>query len=92
MELRGHEHVVECAEFAPVIAYAAIRTLAGLTVRRSSDPTCRYEIIDQIHACMRRLRVVTNARRARVLSSLLDQETSPFGYGMRLLDSVSRYL
>lgn len=32
MELRGHEHVVECAVFAPVVAYAAIRELAGLGV------------------------------------------------------------
>ncbi|UOH80908.1 nuclear distribution protein PAC1 [Cryptococcus neoformans] len=30
MELRGHEHVVECAVFAPVNAYPAIRELAGL--------------------------------------------------------------
>jgi len=36
MELRGHEHVVECAVFAPVIAYPAIRELAGLPV--SSSP------------------------------------------------------
>ena len=33
MELRGHEHVVECAVFAPVIAYPAIRELAGIQVR-----------------------------------------------------------
>ena len=32
MELRGHTHVVECAEFAPVVAYGPIRALAGLTV------------------------------------------------------------
>lgn len=32
MELRGHEHVVECAVFAPVNAYPAIRELAGLKV------------------------------------------------------------
>lgn len=31
-ELRGHEHVVECAVFAPVAAYAAIRELGGLQV------------------------------------------------------------
>ncbi|OXG81983.1 nuclear distribution protein PAC1, partial [Cryptococcus neoformans MW-RSA36] len=30
MELRGHEHVVECAVFAPLNAYPAIRELAGL--------------------------------------------------------------
>jgi platelet-activating factor acetylhydrolase IB subunit alpha len=35
MVLRGHEHVVECAEFAPVAAYASIRKLAGLTVSAS---------------------------------------------------------
>ncbi|GFZ45270.1 Lissencephaly-1 homolog [Saitozyma sp. JCM 24511] len=29
-ELRGHEHVVECAVFAPVVAYASVRELAGL--------------------------------------------------------------
>jgi platelet-activating factor acetylhydrolase IB subunit alpha len=29
-ELRGHEHVVECAVFAPVSAYAAIRELGGM--------------------------------------------------------------
>jgi hypothetical protein len=32
MELRGHEHVVEVAVFAPVAAYPAIRELGGLTV------------------------------------------------------------
>lgn len=32
MELRGHEHVVECAVFAPLNAYPAIRELAGLKV------------------------------------------------------------
>lgn len=32
MQLRGHEHVVECALFAPVNAYPAIRELAGLKV------------------------------------------------------------
>jgi len=32
MELRGHDHVVECAVFAPVVAYPAIRELAGLAV------------------------------------------------------------
>lgn len=32
VELRGHDHVVECAVFAPVNAYAAIRELGGLTV------------------------------------------------------------
>jgi len=30
VELRGHEHVVECAVFAPVASYAAIRELGGL--------------------------------------------------------------
>lgn len=29
-ELRGHEHVVECATFAPVAAYGPIRELTGL--------------------------------------------------------------
>ncbi|GAA5822770.1 hypothetical protein JCM11251_004371 [Rhodosporidiobolus azoricus] len=29
-ELRGHEHVVEVAVFAPVVAYPAIRELAGI--------------------------------------------------------------
>jgi len=33
MELRGHDHVVECAVFAPIIAYPAIRELAGIQVR-----------------------------------------------------------
>ena len=39
-ELRGHEHVVEVAVFAPIAAYSAIRELAGITVRlaRLSDP------------------------------------------------------
>lgn len=32
MELHGHGHVVECALFAPVNAYPAIRELAGLKV------------------------------------------------------------
>lgn len=31
-ELRGHEHVVECAVFAPANSYAAIRELTGITV------------------------------------------------------------
>ncbi len=31
-DLRGHEHVVETAEFAPIVSYAAIRELTGLTV------------------------------------------------------------
>lgn len=35
-EFRGHEHVVECAVFAPVTSYAAIRELAGLQVSRSA--------------------------------------------------------
>ncbi|CAG8462012.1 13455_t:CDS:2 [Ambispora leptoticha] len=30
MEFRGHDHVVECAIFAPIIAYPYIRELAGL--------------------------------------------------------------
>lgn len=34
-ELRGHEHVVEVAVFAPIAAYSAIRELAGITVRLS---------------------------------------------------------
>lgn len=37
MELRGHEHVVECAVFAPIVAYPAIRELAGLGVSRLSS-------------------------------------------------------
>lgn len=40
MVLRGHEHVVECAEFAPVAAYASIRKLAGLTV----SPCCLIRV------------------------------------------------
>lgn len=32
VELRGHENDVECAEFAPIVAYAAIRELTGKTV------------------------------------------------------------
>jgi platelet-activating factor acetylhydrolase IB subunit alpha len=31
-ELRGHEHVVECAAFAPVASYPMIRELAGIAV------------------------------------------------------------
>ncbi|KAK4684340.1 platelet-activating factor acetylhydrolase IB subunit alpha, partial [Tremellales sp. Uapishka_1] len=31
IELRGHDHVVECAVFAPVNAYTSIRELGGLT-------------------------------------------------------------
>ncbi|KAE8538749.1 nuclear distribution protein PAC1 [Cryptococcus gattii VGV] len=37
MELRGHEHVVECAVFAPVNAYPAIRELAGLKPPAAND-------------------------------------------------------
>ena len=32
MELRGHEHVVEVAIFAPVASYPAIRELGGIKV------------------------------------------------------------
>lgn len=32
MEFRGHDNVVEIAVFAPPIAYASIRELAGLPV------------------------------------------------------------
>lgn len=43
-DLRGHEHVVETAEFAPIVSYAAIRELTGLTVRagdeRAKTPGC----------------------------------------------------
>jgi len=38
MEFRGHEHVVECAVFAPIIAYPAIRELAGVGVSDSHPP------------------------------------------------------
>lgn len=31
-ELRGHDHVVEVAVFAPIASYPAIRELAGITV------------------------------------------------------------
>ncbi|WFD30465.1 Lissencephaly-1 [Malassezia sp. CBS 17886] len=37
-ELRGHEHVVECVAFAPVGAYDALRTLAGIRPPRD-DPS-----------------------------------------------------
>ncbi|KAL0255636.1 nuclear distribution protein PAC1 [Cryptococcus tetragattii IND107] len=37
MQLRGHEHVVECALFAPVNAYPAIRELAGLKPPAAND-------------------------------------------------------
>lgn len=37
-ELRGHEHVVECVAFAPMSAYANIRTLAGIRMPRD-DPS-----------------------------------------------------
>jgi platelet-activating factor acetylhydrolase IB subunit alpha len=33
MEFRGHDHIIEIAVFAPVVAYPAIRELAGLPVR-----------------------------------------------------------
>jgi platelet-activating factor acetylhydrolase IB subunit alpha len=36
-ELRGHEHVVECAVFAPVVSYAAIRELSGLPAAAAGD-------------------------------------------------------
>lgn len=39
VELRGHEHVVEVAVFAPVAAYPAIRELGGLTVS-AATPSC----------------------------------------------------
>ncbi|KAK0570289.1 Lissencephaly-1 [Tilletia horrida] len=37
MELRGHDHVVECAIFAPVTAYPAIRELAGIQVTAKDE-------------------------------------------------------
>ena len=40
MELRGHEHVVECAVFAPIVAYAAIRELAALGVSTARSSRC----------------------------------------------------
>lgn len=40
MELRGHEHVVECAVFAPVVSYAAIRELTGLAVSPFHQSAC----------------------------------------------------
>lgn len=36
MELRGHEHVVEAAIFAPFASYAALRELGGIAVREPS--------------------------------------------------------
>jgi platelet-activating factor acetylhydrolase IB subunit alpha len=36
MELRGHEHVVEVAIFAPVAAYGAIRELVGTTAPKDA--------------------------------------------------------
>ena len=30
VEMRGHDHVIECCAFAPISAYAAIRELGGL--------------------------------------------------------------
>lgn len=33
MELRGHDHVVEVATFAPTAAHAALKELAGIAVR-----------------------------------------------------------
>ena len=41
MELRGHEHVVEVAVFAPPVAYPAIRELAGIPVRVTEILRCR---------------------------------------------------
>lgn len=37
-ELRGHEHVVEVAVFAPVTAYSALFELAGLPAVRFPTP------------------------------------------------------
>ncbi|KAK4058853.1 hypothetical protein OIO90_000299 [Microbotryomycetes sp. JL221] len=37
VELRGHDHVVEVAVFAPVSAHAAIRALAGLVTPKGAD-------------------------------------------------------
>lgn len=37
MEFRGHDNAVEVVVFAPVHAYAAIRELAGLSVRETAD-------------------------------------------------------
>ena len=30
MEFRGHDHVVECAIFAPIVAYPFIREMIGV--------------------------------------------------------------
>ncbi|KAM0792292.1 protein with putative role during mitosis [Microbotryomycetes sp. NB124-2] len=37
MELRGHDHVIEVAIFAPPAAYAAIRALAGLSPPKAAE-------------------------------------------------------
>lgn len=39
LQLRGHENVVETAEFAPVVSYAVIRQMTGITV----SPNNQYE-------------------------------------------------
>lgn len=41
-DLRGHEHVVECAVFAPVSSYPMIRELAGLTVSLPASNCISY--------------------------------------------------
>lgn len=73
MELRGHEHVVECAAFAPVAAYAPIRELVGLTVSGSIGTLVMMADLS--------LREATEQNNQEHLS-LLGQETSRYGYGI----------
>lgn len=78
MVLRGHEHVVECAEFAPVAAYASIRKLAGLTVSASYE-TPQFEFAHGLVHC--RLRQVTIEPKATVALWSLGLGTRRSGCG-----------
>ncbi len=45
VELRGHEHVVEVAIFAPVSSYPALRELAGLITPKDASATAPAQFV-----------------------------------------------
>ena len=75
MELRGHEHVVECSAFAPVSAYPAIRELSGMQVSCSSS--CKTTLAYQV----RRQRQVILEQNRRAHTLRLVRGIRPSSYG-----------
>jgi WD40 repeat protein len=74
MELRGHEHVVECAVFAPVVSYVAIRELTGLAV----SPSIKAPVAD----IFGRQRRWTHGKKHQAHSLQLGREISRSRSGM----------